>query len=430
MTNRPDDPSTTDDVIRELEELIEGDSPTPKRPVEKETTEKHDLTSDDLKFVPGQRTPRGSITTVSTPPDLLLTPKKHRRKKKKMPLAAKIAIGVGLGLLALILILLVTFVILYNIGRGEMLETPELLLTLPDVLVESNIATQSEDGRTVTYKGETYRFNENRTNILCLGMDKTDLGLEYGAVGTAGQADTVVVLSVDTVTGQLDALTISRDTLVDIDLYAEDGSFVGVDRTQLCLAYAYGDGYHKSCENMSKSVSRLLYGIPINTYFTINLSAIPTLNDAVGGVEVTLLKDFRTFEGRQYYKGDTITLYGRNAERYVRDRDTEQLASNNDRMERQKQYISNFFNKALTATANNLQVPLDLFNAVAADSVTNLSPSKITFLATTLVQHRRGITFHTAPGTVVEGADGKAEYIVDNEALYELILKLFFTKVA
>lgn len=433
MTNRPNESARKDDVLRELDELLESrpeDAPEPVEPAEP-PEKKQDLSPEDLKLAAGHRAHRDSIALpADTAPSVLFNAKtRHRKRKKRLPTAAKIALGVLAVLLALILIAVAAYFILYYQGRGEMMDTPELLLTLPDVLVESNTAVQSEDGRTVTYKGETYRFNENRTNILCLGMDKEDLGLDYGAVGTAGQADTIVVLSVDTATGQLDALTVSRDSMVDINLHAEDGSFYGVENKQICLAYAYGDGFHGSCENMVTSVSRLLYGVPINTYFTINLSAIPTLNDAVGGVEVTLLKDFRRSSGYWCSEGETITLYGEEADRYVRDRNTSELDSNNARMERQKQYIRNFFNQALAATAENLQVPLDLFNTVAGDSVTNLSPSKITFLATTLVQHHSEISFHTVPGTVTEGADGKAEYHVDDEALYELILKIFFVKV-
>ncbi|MBQ3069649.1 MAG: LCP family protein [Clostridia bacterium] len=426
--NNPHDNTSADDVIQELEELIGDNTP----PISNVTVDpEEDFSDDDLMFKAGHRTHRDTIEPEEhAVPEILLAPRKSRKQhKKRLPLAAKIGIGVAIGVVALLLIAVTVFFILYHQGRGELLDTPDMLLTLPDVLVESNTAEQSDDGRTVTYKGERYRFNEDRTNILCLGMDKRDLGLDYDTVGTAGQADTIVLLSIDTSTGQINALSISRDAIVDIDLHAEDGSFVGVEPKQICLAYAYGDGYHESCKNMSKAVSRLLYGIPVNTYFTINLSAIPTLNDAVGGVEVTLLKDFKTSDGYYHSKGETVVLNGRDAERYVRERDTEQLDSNNARMERQKQYIGNFFNKALSATAENLQVPLDLFNTVSADSVTNLSPSKITFLATTLVQHRRGMTFHSAPGTVVEGADGKAEFHVDDEALYELILQLFFTKV-
>lgn len=445
MTNRPNESSPKTDTFSDEIDAILADHAT---------EESHDFSAEDLHLqagkrthrdyisdgrddmtdpllVPGKRSPRGEITDEHGDAEPVLVPApapEHagKKNKKKMKLWKKILLGILLTLLLLILGLVIAYFVLYNQGRGEMLSTEDMVLTLPDVLIEAPDTVQSEDGRTVTYKGETYRFNENRANILCLGMDKYDMG---GSYGTAGQADAVVLLSIDTVTGDTDALAISRDTIVDINLYAEDGTYYGVENTQLCLAYAYGDGFESSCENMITSVTRILYGIPINTYFTINLGAIPTLNDAVGGVDVTLLNDFRRTSGVWCYKGSAITLNGEEARRYIRSRDTDLLDSNNDRMERQRQYIASFFNKALAATSQNLQVPIDLFNAVSSDTVTNINPSKITFLATTLVQHHSSIQFHSVPGQVVEGEDGYAEFHVDEEALYELVLDLFFTKV-
>lgn len=353
----------------------------------------------------------------------------HHHHKKNRTLRTALLIT-GMSLLGIIVVAVGTFALLQARGRAALLNAPQdVTISVPAEQLADPSLTVTDDGRTVVYNGATYVFNENRTNILCIGVDKTDMGLDSGIVGTGGQADTLVVLSIDTTTGQVDTLAISRDTIVDVDLYTAEGGFYGVENTQICLAYAYGDGYEASCENVVRSASRVLYGIPINSYLAIDLDCISVLNDAIGGVEVTLLTDFRRQNGAWCSAGQTITLWGDEAESYVRSRDTTRLDSNNDRMARQKQYISNFFTQALTATEANLQVPLDLYNAVKGDCVTNLSPSKITYLATTLVQHDSTLTFSQVPGEVVKSTeDGYAEYIVDNEALYEQVLDIFYTK--
>lgn len=350
----------------------------------------------------------------------------HHHHKKRHPVR-KALLAVLCCLLGIVVIAAGTVLILHETGRSALLSTDQAELSVPaPEIAEVEI---HDNGQRVVYNGQTYQFNTDRTNILCMGTDKTKMGLDDDIVGTGGQADTILLLSIDTDTGAMDVVTISRDTMTDIDIFATDGSFSRIENTQICLAYAYGDGREGSCENLSRSVQRLLYGIPINTYFAMDLSSIAVLNDAIGGVEVTLLEDFKTSGGAFYSAGETLTLHGDDAMLYVRNRDKTQLDSNNARMERQKQYLNAFFDKAMQATKEDLQVPLNLFNEVSADSVSNLDASKITFLATNLLQHHSTPVFHQAPGTVTEGAGGKAQYHVDEKALYELVLKVFYEPV-
>lgn len=57
---------------------------------------------------------------------------------------------------------------------------------------------------------------------------------------------------------------------------------------QASLVFAYGNEKEKSCENTARSVLRLRYGMLIQSYAVLNMEAIILLNDAVGGVEVTI----------------------------------------------------------------------------------------------------------------------------------------------
>ena len=84
--------------------------------------------------------------------------------------------------------------------------------------------------------------------------------------------------------------------------------------------------------------------------------------------------------------------------------------------------------KALAAAKQDLQVPLDLFEAVSDESITSLTPSKITFLTTSLVRHTQPLSFWTVAGDIVKGEDGYAEFHVDEKALYEQVLNIFYTK--
>ncbi len=388
----------------------------------------HELRPEDLRLKPEKRHRKRDyiVPDNAVEPDLLIVPSRRKRKKKH-PVRTALLIILAC-LLGIVVIAAATVLILQSRGRSAMIPNAPVSITVPEVIEKDPTVQILDEGRTVTYNGEIYRFNENRTNILCIGVDKKSLGTEDGVVGTGGQADTLVVLSIDTANGNTDALAISRDAIVDIDLFAEDGSFVGTEKTQICLAYAYGDGREKSCDTTARAVSRLLYGIPINTYFAMDIDSIATLNDAIGGVEVTLLSDLQFGDRATYSAGERYTLWGQEALWYIQMRDTEQLDSNNERMARQKQYLAAFAEKAIAATKADLQVPLSLFNAVSDEAITSLTPAKITFLATSLVRHDHPLAFTSVAGDVVKGEDGYAEFHVDDKALYEQVLDIFYTK--
>ncbi len=413
MTNQLHDPETTE------------------VPSEKEL--RHRFGIEDVKFKPSPKTePRHEIETDANSPELVFPPSSSRKTSKK-PRSVKRTI---LRILLIFLIVIVslaliatgTVLVLRHIGKNQMLDTQNAVLSAPQELIDDSSVAISSDGRTVTYNGETYVFNENRTNILCVGTDKEALGTEDDVVGTGGQADAIFILSIDTETGEIDAVAIPRDTLVDVDIYNADGKFVRTENTQICLSYAYGDGKDSSCLNTVKSASRLFYGIPINTYAAIDLSAIATLNDAVGGVSVTLREDFKRNDGTFAKAGQTITLVGDEAERFVRERDVEVLDSNMARMERQKQFLTAFFSKAISAASEDIGVPLALFDKVSGNSVTNLNSSRITYLATTLVTNHQPLVFHSVAGEVIKGEDGYAEYKADYKTLYEKVLEVFYEK--
>ena len=57
------------------------------------------------------------------------------------------------------------------------------------------------------------------------------------------------------------------------------------------LPYSFGDGKVTSCQYMVDAVSNLFYGMPINGYVALNMNAVAMINDAVGGVTVTVPED-------------------------------------------------------------------------------------------------------------------------------------------
>ena len=346
--------------------------------------------------------------------------KKQTKKRIKIVL---------LALVLLVLFGIIAFLVMELMGKQSMHAQSEMETTMTapeteDVVVE-------EDGEFITYKGEKYRYNENITSVLCMGVDKREISAEEVTTGTAGQADMLMLAILDTESGRVKLWNISRDSMTDVDIYNVDGEYVRTEKLQACLAFAYGDGFHKSCENTVKSVSRLLYGMPIQSYAVLDLEAIRPLNDAIGGVEVTIHEE--DILPKHFKAGTTVLLKGIDVEHYVRSRRTEvpgeRIDSNNNRMARQRQYMMNFIQKAMEKTKEDISTPLNLFNIVKKNDhiITNLDTSKIAYLTTKIMKvDFAEDSFQTIPGEVVAG--DHAEYHVDDEALYQMILDTFYVK--
>ncbi len=180
---------------------------------------------------------------------------------------------------------------------------------------------------------------------------------------------------------------------------------------------------------MVKSVSRLMYGIPIDAYAVIDLPAVGILNDAVGGVEVTVLEDLSDRDP-SLTEGARIVLKGNLAEIYVRSRDKATLASNNQRMARQKQYITSFFYKAAAQIREDWSVALTLYQAVQAYSQTSFRLPQIVYLATLVSK----VDFSeediiTIPGSVTKG-ETYAEYHVFDDDLFQIILDTYYQEIS
>lgn len=340
-----------------------------------------------------------------------------KEKKKKWSIKKKIFVGILLFLLCIIIGIISAFFIMRYMGKQAMLNYDNLNVSVPDGI------DYKEGGRLVYYNGHTYEFNKSIATILFMGIDKKEF--DDRDPNSHGQADALYLLTYNTTTGKIRVLALNRDTITDISRYDVEGNYYDTSPTQLCLAYAYGDGKELSAENQLTAVERLIYNVPINAYYAIDLSAIKILNDDIGGVTLTPEYTFGSFT-----KGQQITIKGDMAEEFVRHRDVSQLDDNLRRMACQRQYINAFANQIVPAIKDNLTLPLDLYNDSSKYTVTNIDTSKLTYLASSLATSYSGIEFITTSGKyeMVEG-DTSAQFIIDKNKLFETVLDLFYTKI-
>lgn len=341
---------------------------------------------------------------------------KNKKEKKKWSLKKKIFIGILLFILCLLISFVAAFFIMQHMGRKQLLNYEELNIEVPDDV------GYSDGGRTVEYNGHTYLFNRNIATILFMGIDSTSLN---DGEDTPGKADALYLFTYDTTNGNIRVLCLNRDSMADITRYDEAGNYYDTYNTQLCLAYAYGNGDKLSAENQVTAVERFLYNVPINAYYAIDLSAIKVLNDDIGGVTLTPEYSFKSFT-----KGQQITIKGDMAEEFVRYRDFSILDDNLRRMACQRLYINSFATQAVQAIKKDLSLPLKLYEDTMAYTVTDIGASEIAYLGTTFARNFTGLELITTKGTykMVEG-DESAQFNVDREDLFEKVLDIFYIQL-
>lgn len=290
-------------------------------------------------------------------------------------------------------------------------------------------AKVSSDPDVIWYNGKAYRYNHDLVTMLVMGIDQESDTIEEkdDVSGESGQADTIFLIVMDKSKDEIKMISISRDTMTQIKTFDYKGNYLGKSKNHLGLAYSFGDGKVTSCQYMVDAVSNLFYGMPINGYVALNMNAVAMINDAVGGVTVTVPEDMTQVDP-SFAEGAAVTLTGDQALKFTRYRDTEKDFSNNSRMERQKQYLVNFMGQAVKAMKADMGLPVSLYQSLTDDMVTNLSLDRSVYLAT------EAMNMHfTADGIVSLKAKSKKgsvydEVYVDDDALYDLIIQTFYTE--
>lgn len=290
----------------------------------------------------------------------------------------------------------------------------------------------------ILYQGRKYELNEDLVTILVMGIDKetvTTIGgqswiEEEDSQYAGGQADALFLLLLNPHNKNIYLIAINRNTMTEVDVWDEAGNYMGEYIKQIALQHGYGDGGVLSCERQVKTVSRLFHGIPIGSYAAISMDAIPELNDAVGGITVEVLDDIIYPEyDMDFHQGDTVRLYGEKAYWYVRLRNEDVFNSNGLRQNRQMQYLTTFIVQAKNQSIADIRVAYDLYGLVQKYMVTDIDLSSFTYLVTEAVGYDFSVeNMYSLQGEVMQGNNFE-EFYVDDEALQELIVELFYEPV-
>lgn len=275
------------------------------------------------------------------------------------------------------------------------------------------------------FMNDRWYAERNIESLLVMGIDESGGLEETDSYNNSSQTDFLVLFLRDVDTGRTAAIHINRDTMTDINTLGVTGQITGTRRAQLALAYNYGGGDHVSSMNVVTAVEHLLYGMEIDHYITITMDAVPILNDWAGGVTIEVLDDFTGVDER-LKKGELVKLDGQQALAYVRSRKGLDDATNLRRMERQRQYVSEWMRSAKNELQSQ-QAVTELVLQLDDYYRSNCTVEQLISYAESQ-SSSSDIPVYEIKGQATQGGI-YMEYHVDEDALQALVLDLFYAPV-
>ncbi len=330
--------------------------------------------------------------------------------------------------LSLILVATVSLFIMKDNGRKKLTETekqPELPPVVSELPQEDEPTDESAEKYSVRYNGKKYKYNDKMTNVLLMGIDSTEPVDENELFGDGGQVDVLWLGCINNETKSVKMISIPRDTLCDIEMYDINGEPIGSERLPIALSHAFGDGSVKSAEMTVNAVSELLYGLQIHAWYSVNVSAVTLVNDAIGGVEVVADEDNLPFMPSGTEIGETVLLKGKSAHRFIVPRFDTTDAS---RRVRQKQYMKSFIPTVKEAVKDDPLIVADIYNKISEYSCTSLTLDEIIWLSSEVIGMDIDMDAITLEGK--EETIGKYNTItLDETKLFETMLDIFYVEV-
>lgn len=335
---------------------------------------------------------------------------RHQRKKQKMLILGLAAAVIFVGLAATVVI-------------NKLKEQKNYHVT------GANSVDVGAGYRYTEYNGKKYQYNNRVTTLLYAGLDSFDELKQTATYGDKARADSIMLIVLDEVSKKMSVVAINRDTMTEVHRFSRKGDDLGVYVTHLGYAYTNGDGGEASCENLKTAVSTLFNNLPIDGYMVSNQTSIVMINDLVGGVTVTVPNDDLVAKYPELTTGNVVTLDESNVRAYVQQRDTAVDFSNEGRIERQKSFVLSFMDEFGAMVKEDASSVWDSLEACSDWMQTDITKNKYLSLADAFSNT------NLTPDSyyILEGEDQLGElhdeFYYDEDALQELIIKLFYREI-
>lgn len=307
-----------------------------------------------------------------------------------------------------------------NVGTTE----KEDILVDIDAMEEDRIYGKKQN---VTLYKDKYYYRDDIQNFLIIGTDASGNQEAESEEYRGAMADFLMLIIVNHTEKTYSMLQINRDTMTEVKLINQDGTGEATAKLQICTSHWYGGTKKQSCKNTVQAVSKLLGGIKIDAYYALDMQAIGLLNQAVGGITVTIEDDFTQIDPNMQ-PGITLKLTDEQAYHYVHTRYGVAGEDNVSRMKRQQVYMQAYF-KQVAPYLDEKDFIVTLYNQLTRYSTTNISGDDLNkMVSTTQAYDNKGI--YTIEGEEKLGqslGDGEdhVEYYVEKESHVEVMRELY-----
>ncbi|MDO5456616.1 MAG: LCP family protein, partial [Eubacteriales bacterium] len=278
----------------------------------------------------------------------------------------------------------------------------------------------------LTFDDTDYAYTDDLQTYLLIGTDgSSETEENKGRYGDL--ADFLLVLVIDNTTESYSFFQIDRDTIADVDMIDEDGLFTGTFQEQICTAHWYGSTEEERNANTVSTVSGFLGGLGINGYYMLNMRDMDVLNDAVGGVTVTVEDDLTGIDPAMK-KGAVIKLKGKQAEAFVRARMTVSDGTNVSRMRRQRAYMESFYTLVMSRIREDANYLNDLYDALSGKILSDQPHSVVSDITNRMYRYEnKGVLLVDGESTAADTfGDGvlHTEFYPDSDSLLQVMQNL------
>ncbi len=290
-----------------------------------------------------------------------------------------------------------------------------------DDLEDSLGAQKNRFDGSITYNGDRYDVNTAVDKVLFLGIDQSDQKKEESGIQDGGTSEVIILFVIDNEKRTITPLEINRDTMVQVDIYDNEGKFLTSGEKQLAMQYSYGASPRKASNLTKEKISDLLSGTRIDSVVALSMDGIEPIVNSIDGVVMKMETD-ETDISPEYTKGAVIRFDGASAKAFVQERDLNVRESNIDRMDRQTRFMLALFRNIQEKGGEILQTMEDaagdyLYEDIDADSMDHFT------------DYEFAEEIMTLPGENVEGILHDEFYIYEEDVM-ETVLKLFYKKVS
>ncbi len=285
------------------------------------------------------------------------------------------------------------------------------------------------DEDTIDFDGSIYGFDHRMESFLFVGTDNSGNAATTDQEGHGPMADFLLLMVLDYTADTYGYLQIDRNTITEVNILDEEGELEDFGYEQICTAHWYGGTPVINAENTVDAVSVLLgYLENIKGYYVLNMDDIGVLNHAAGGVPVTMEEDLTAVDPA-FQKGKEIILDDVQAEKFLRARMSVGEGTNEERMSRQRQYITGFFDVMEARSRKDANYYLEVWNALRDAGTTNMNGNSFSRIANMLLKgESHGLLTlegeHTL-GTVLGDGLEHEEFYPDETSVIDTLTTLY-----